>query len=257
MSEQSTEGKGIKVPTAEDGWSKVGGASFDKERGKIDWTWKGEGTLVLAPGSSMNFWRNEDAYEGQPEFNANVIIASGGSAHGRFRADHPTAGTWGRVGGGFLKREKRMISWSWTGERNLELPPGSRLSIWKNKKEGAPEFQVSCLIPGGGAKPTGHSGPKDNAVDEWMTGGGGRGEPTQTYRAPGAGEEDAGETGPTQGTRNEEPEATAQPSADVDPKALAGNPAQDPGGAEAATQEQASAPPQTETYDDFDDDIPF
>ena len=259
MNEQRTEKKTQEVPTAGGAWSKIGGARFDKERGKIDWTWKGKETLVLTPGSCINFWRNEDAFEGQPEFSASCKIAGGEGTKGSYKADHPTSGQWHHIGGGFLKKDKNMISWSWTGERSLEMPPGSQLSIWKGKKERPPEFQVRCkLTEMHEPSETTRTPAKDNAVDEWMsTGGTSEGQQTEAYRAPGAekknkneNEREQGTTGETQQKQEQEPPTRQQGG--IDPKTLGGNPAQDPNG---ITREEKTTP-QTQTYDDFDD-IPF
>ena len=265
MSEQARESKTTKIPQAGGPWESIGGATFDKEREKIDWKWRGDETLVLTPGSSINFWRNDEAYEGQPDFGASCKISSGEGSSGRFRADHPSPGKWGRVGGGFLKikGDRLMIAWSWTGERNLEVPPGSRFSIWKSKKPGAPEFQVNCLLAGGSEGGPPRTAARDSAVDDWMRSGAAAnageaaGEP---YRAPGAGEAPSAEHESAPPAGEGEGEGAGQGNGEapgnVDPKTLAGNPAQDPAGAESAATEQ-SAPPKTQTYDDFDDDIPF
>ena len=261
MSEQAREGKGMKIPQAGGPWESIGGATFDKEREKIDWRWRGEETLVLTPGSSINFWRNDEAYEGQPDFGASCKISSGEGASGRFRADHPSPGKWGRIGGGFLKvkGERAMIAWSWTGERNLEITPGSRFSIWKSKKPGAPEFQVNCLLAGGAEGGPARTGPKDSTVDDWMRGSGADrgGESAEPYRAPGATEgESARAEDAAAETQAPEREQRSEDTGEIDPKTLGGNPAQDPAGAQGGETGGREAP-KTRIHEDFDDDIPF
>ena len=256
MSEKTTSK--IEIPEPGGDWRHIGPGSFNRQGERIMWQWPLDDPLVLTPGSSINFWRNNNETAEAAEFRVNCKVAeeSAGSKSA-FKPDHPEpGGEWKFIGGGFHKSDRGMISWSWTGERTLKLTKGSQISVWKREgaiKEGGPEFRLTCKIPATGSTRLGERGApqRESEVDRWMRSTPGKTgtEESQPYRAP---ENDTG------GNPAGESPAKETAPAQVDPKSLAGNPANS--NAETEWEAQSSTPPAnpaTSTHDDFDDDIPF